>query len=76
MARLDTVVKTKTVQAVQQTIELGPGDTQYAEAIYPMVRDAIADGVFYPRRDSMLCSQRYCGFWRACEREFGGGVQG
>ena len=65
------------MQTVQQTIELGPGDTQYAEVIYLMVRDAIADGVFFIRVATRCCARgAYCGFWRACEREFGGKVQG
>src|SRR5687768_3741081 len=73
-ARLDTIVKTKSVQTVQHTITLGASDVQYVEAVYPMVRDAIQDGIYYPRRDSALCSRRYCAHWQACIREFGGEV--
>ena len=72
--RLDTVTKTKTVQLVQQTFEPGPKQRKLAESLFPMVRDSIRDGVYLPRRNSALCSRRYCGYWRECEREFGGCV--
>ena len=74
-ARLDTLVKTKTVQLIQQSTEIGPSDVRYAEAVYPMVQDAIRDGIFYPRRESNLCSRRNCPFWRECEKEYGGEVE-
>jgi len=33
-------------------------------------------GDFLPNRDSMTCSRSNCGYWSACEREFGGTVRG
>ncbi len=45
-----------------------------AETLYPMVQDSIRDGVYPPHRGSPLCSRRHCGYWRECEREFGGRV--
>ena len=72
--RLDTVTKTKTVQLVQQSCETGPEKRRYAETLYPMVQEAMRDGIYPPRRGSHLCSRRYCGYWRECEREFGGHV--
>ena len=80
-ARLDTLVKGRNgaknpvIQLVQQSIEIGPEDVQYAESMYPMVQEAMRDGIFYPRRPSNICSRRYCSFWRACEKEFGGKVK-
>lgn len=74
-ARLDTVVKTKKMQLVQQSTEITPADVQYAETMYPSVQQAIRDGVFYPRRSSWRCSRKNCPFWRACQREFGGTVE-
>lgn len=74
VAALYTITKTKTIKVVPQSFEIGPADVQYAEAIYPMVRDAISDGLFYPRRDSHLCSRSWCAYWRECEAEFGGEV--
>jgi len=72
--RLDTVTKTKTVQLVQQSCEIGPEERRYAETLYPMVQEAMRDGIYPPRRRSPVCSRRYCGYWRECEREFGGRV--
>ena len=72
--RLDTVTKTKTVQLVQQSCETGPEKRRYAETLYPMVQEAMRDGIYTPRRARPLCSRRYCGYWRECEREFGGRV--
>ncbi len=75
VGRLDVMVKTKTIRLVHQTTEIGPDDVQFVESIYPMVQEAIRDGLFYPRRTSRLCSRKYCAFWRACEKEFGGTVE-
>jgi hypothetical protein len=75
VGRLDVLVKTKTVQLVHQTTEISPEDVQFAESIYPVVQDALRDALFYPRRNSRLCSRKYCPFWRACEKEFGGKVE-
>ena len=36
--------------------------------------DTIRAGVFNPNRSSYLCSRKYCSYWRACQREFGGKV--
>ena len=73
--RLDTVTKGKTVSLIQKSFVVAEEDRRYAEAIYPMVQDSIRDGVFLPRRSSVLCSRKYCGYWRSCEREFGGVVR-
>jgi putative RecB family exonuclease len=75
LCRLDTVTKGRTVSLVQKTFHVGPADQKYAEGIYPMVQQSIRDGIFLPRRSSALCSRRYCGYWRACEREFGGVIR-
>jgi hypothetical protein len=72
--RLDTLTKTKTVELVQQSCEIGPEERRYAETLHPMVQEAMRDGIYTPRRGSHLCSRRYCGYWRECEREFGGRV--
>jgi len=74
LCRLDTVTKTKTVQVIQQTYDVGPEERRFAETLYPMVQDSIRDGVYPPHRSSPLCSRRHCGYWRECEREFGGRV--
>lgn len=74
--RLDTVTKTQDVQLVQQSCTIDAEERRYAETIYPMVQDGMRDGIYTPRRGSPLCSRRYCGYWRECEREFGGRIPG
>ena len=74
LCRLDTVTKTKTVQVVQQSYQVGADDRRFAETLYPMVQESIRDGIYPPHRSSPMCSRRYCGYWRDCEREFGGRV--
>jgi hypothetical protein len=74
ICRLDTVTKTKTVQVIQQSYEVGPEERRFAETLYPMVQDSIRDGLYPPHRSSPLCSRRHCGHWCSCEREFGGRV--
>lgn len=74
LCRLDTVTKTKTVEVVQQTYNVGTEERRFAETLYPMVRESIRDGIYLPHRSSSMCSRRHCGYWRECEREFGGRV--
>ena len=74
LCRLDTVTKTKTVHVIQQTYDVGPDERRFAETLYPMVQDSIRDGIYPPHRSNPLCSRRHCGYWRECEREFGGRV--
>jgi hypothetical protein len=73
--RLDTVTKGKTVSLIQKSFVVAEHDRRYAETIYPMVQDSIRDEIFLPRRNGPLCSRRHCGFWRVCEREYGGLVR-
>jgi hypothetical protein len=73
-ARLDTLVKTKTVQLVQQAYTVSSQDLQATEVLYPLVQAGIAGGLYFPNRQSLTCSRRNCAFWRQCEREFGGAV--
>jgi RecB family exonuclease len=75
VCRLDTVTKGKTVRLIHKSFAITEQDRQYVELIYPMVQDSIREGIFLPRRNSSLCSRRYCGFWKRCEQEFGGQVR-
>jgi hypothetical protein len=74
-ARLDTLVKTKTPQLVQQSYAVSQQDLRATEVLYPLVREGTASGLFFPNRQSLMCSRRNCAFWRQCQREFGGTVQ-
>jgi RecB family exonuclease len=46
----------------------------FVRAIYPTIAEAMETGLYPPNRTSLLCSQRYCAFWRNCERDHGGCV--
>jgi len=73
--RVDTLVKTKTPQVIQQEHVVNDSEIRYAGIVYGRVRQSIWDGVFIPNRNSFLCSRKNCAFWRECEREFGGHVR-
>lgn len=73
--RVDTVTKGKTVRVIQKSFMVSEADRRYLEKVYPMVQASVRNGVFLPRRNSALCSRTFCGFWRVCEREFGGSVR-
>ena len=75
VCRLDTVTKGKTVDLIHKSFTVTEADRRYAEALYPMVQDSIREGIFLPRRNSPLCSRKYCGFWKICEQEYGGSVR-
>ena len=77
VARIDTVVKLKReVKLVPQSFEVTPADEKQVETMYPLVQAAMKGGVYLPNRNTFLCARKYCPFWRACEKEFGGIVKG
>jgi len=51
-------------------------DYGHAEAIYPLVSQAMDEGLYLPNRGSNLCSRRHCAHWQAYETEYGGQVRG
>jgi CRISPR/Cas system-associated exonuclease Cas4 (RecB family) len=74
-ARLDTLVKTKTVRLVEQSIEIGPADRRSIEVLYPLAQEGMRSGLYMPNRNSFLCSQRHCPYWERCQDEYGGQVK-
>jgi hypothetical protein len=75
VCRLDTVTKGKTVDLIHKSFTVTEADRRYAEALYPMIQESIREGIFLPRRNSPLCSRKYCGFWKICMQEYGGEVR-
>jgi hypothetical protein len=73
-ARVDTLVKIKTPKLVQIGCTIDQSDVTAVEQLYPVVQRGIRGGFFAPNRSHYLCSRKYCGFWRECERQFGGKV--
>ena len=73
--RIDSLVKTQTVQIVQQAYTVEEADIQATRVLYAMAQKAMGSGMYCPNRQSMLCSQKHCSFWQHCEGEFGGRVR-
>ena len=73
--RIDSLVKTQTVQIVQQAYTVEEPDIRATQVLYPMAQKATGSGMYCPNRQSMLCSQKHCSFWKHCEEEFGGRVR-
>jgi CRISPR/Cas system-associated exonuclease Cas4 (RecB family) len=73
-ARLDTLVATKTPKLVKIEYEVTAADQLLTTKLYPRVREGIREGLYFPNRNSNLCSRKYCNFADACCREFGGCV--
>jgi CRISPR/Cas system-associated exonuclease Cas4 (RecB family) len=74
--RIDSVVKTKTPQLVQQKYTVSKADVRYAETMLASVQAAARAGVYTPHRESMFCNRSKCAYRRACGEEFGGEVAG
>ncbi len=72
--RLDTLVATKTPQLVTIEHTVSVQDQLMTQHLYPLVREGMREGLYFPNRGSNLCSRKYCNFADACEREFGGCV--
>jgi hypothetical protein len=73
--RIDSLVKTQAVQIVQQAYTVEEPDIRATEVLYPLAQKAMGSGMYCPNRQSMLCSQKHCSFWKHCEEEFGGRVR-
>ena len=73
--RPQPLTKTKKVQIVQEPWSIGADERRYAETMYPMIQNGMRTGLYIPNRAGFLCSRRYCGYWRQCEREYGGVVK-
>lgn len=73
-ARLDTLVKAKTVKLVEQSFQVTGADLLATSVLYPLAQEAMRSGLYLPNRASNLCSRHNCPFWRRCEEEYGGEV--
>lgn len=73
--RVDTLVRNKTPKIVSHSGRLSEKDFVAVERLYPLAQEGMRSGLYMPNRTSMMCSRRSCGYWRECEREFGGVVE-
>ena len=60
---------------VQQSYTVGQPDLHATKVLFPLVQEAMGSGTYCPNRQSFLCTQKHCGFWKHCEGEFGGAVR-
>jgi hypothetical protein len=74
VGRIDSLVKNKTPKLVTQEYRITDADLAECDVMYPLVQHYVRQGVFLPNRSSTMCSRKYCSFWRACEKTFGGEV--
>ena len=72
--RIDTLVKTKTPQLIQQPFSVTEQELRAIHTIYPEAQALMRGVVHLPNRQSMLCSRRHCAYWRHCEQKWGGEV--
>jgi RecB family exonuclease len=72
--RIDTLVKTKSAQLIQQTFSISEQELRAIQTLYPEAQKLMHGSVHLPNRHSMLCSRRHCAFWRHCEQKWGGEV--
>lgn len=71
---VQTLVKTKTPQLVEQNHTVKDADIRHTQIIYPLAQEGMRSGLYSPNRNSMFCSRKGCAFWKACQEEFGGEV--
>jgi hypothetical protein len=74
MGRIDTLVKTKSPQLIQQSFSITEQELHATDTLYPVAQELIRGGVYVPNRRSMMCSRRNCAYWRHCEEKWGGEV--
>ena len=72
--RIDTLVKTKSPQLIQQAFSISGQELRAIQTIYPEAQNLMRGIVHLPNRQSMLCSRRHCAYWRHCEQKWGGEV--
>ena len=72
--RIDTLVKTKSPQLMQQPFVVTEQELRAIHTIYPVAQALMRGDVHLPNRQSMLCSRRHCAYWRHCEQKWGGEV--
>jgi hypothetical protein len=75
-ARLDTVVKLqRDIKLVSTDFTVSEADRRHVNIMYPLAQEGMRSGLYMPNRSGLLCSRRYCGYFRLCEEEYGGEVK-
>jgi len=64
--RVDAVIKTKDLKALQLRTARTNRDCQWLLGLIEEVAGAIAQGVSYPNPNGWHCAPRFCGYWDRC----------
>lgn len=73
-ARLDYLIRKGMTQTRIMPITVET-DTKYFMELFEQISKGIENGIFYANRTHYLCSKKYCKYWQACEKKFGGVVR-
>jgi len=76
MAKIITITKAASPKVISQTFPILASDREHVRQLFPIIADAMAQGFAVPNRSSNFCSRKYCSFWRSCQADYGGTVQG
>jgi len=73
--RYDYAVKLKTPKVVTLTEQITEEQKAFTLTLLGEVDRAIQNEVFYPNRSNFMCSRKGCGYYRECEKKYGGRVR-
>ena len=71
--RLDVIVRTKQLKAIQIETHRTNDDCQFLLKLIEGVATAIQTGNYYPNPTHNLCSPKWCGYWDKCKKMAGRG---
>jgi len=74
-ASADYLVRTKKPKVVPVDVELSESAYRYVKNLVGLTARQIELEHFPANRQNMMCSRKYCGYWRECEKDFGGTVK-
>ena len=72
---LDYLIKNKKPKIQQARWKPNKQDRQYVLGLMEQVANGVKKEVFIPNRSNMMCSKKFCAYWRECENKYGGKVK-
>ena len=72
---LDYLIKTKTPKFQSVRWKPNEEDRSYIVNLMKVVANCVDKEVFMPNRNNMMCSRRFCAYWRECQEQYGGKVK-
>lgn len=73
--QIDTITSGRTPQIWNIPVQSSMTDLVYIQNCIKKIMKCIQHEIFMPNRNSFICTQRHCGFWRNCEKLYGGRVK-